>query len=291
VTATETVLGASDLAAYFARIGYSGPAEPSLSCLAGIIAGHAAAIPFENLDVLLGRPVRLDTAALLDKLVHRRRGGYCFEHNTLLMQVLLALGFAVEGLGARVVWMRAPDEIPPRTHMLLRVLLPAGPHLADVGFGGLTLTAPLRLVADLEQPTPHDPHRLVATGNGQPSDELELQARLGAEWTRLYRFSLEPQYPIDYELANWFTSTYPAGLFTNNLLMALPEPDRRYALFNDAFTVHYLDGRRERREWHGPVELGDILARHFHMMVPPEDLEKVSAAVERAVAAPPKTAG
>jgi N-hydroxyarylamine O-acetyltransferase len=99
-------LADDDLSAYFARISYAGPREPTLAALRGIVGAHATSIPFENLDVLLGRPIRLDPGALLDKLVRHRRGGYCFEHNTLLLRVLEALGFAVEGLAARVIWGR-----------------------------------------------------------------------------------------------------------------------------------------------------------------------------------------
>src|SRR4051812_48628397 len=99
-------LSDSDLAAYFARIGHAGRRAPTLPALSGIVAAHATAIPFENLDVLLGRGARLDSGAVVDKLVHRGRGGYCFEHNTLLLHALQALGFDVTGLAARVLWNR-----------------------------------------------------------------------------------------------------------------------------------------------------------------------------------------
>src|SRR5678816_4121784 len=153
------------LSAYFARIGYSGPPEPRFASLQGIVAGHAMAIPFENIDVLLGRGARLDIGAIIDKLVRRRRGGYCFEHNTLLRHALEAVGFKVAGLAARVLWNRPEGDPTARTHMLLRVMLPEGDFLADVGFGGLTLTAPLRAEIGLEQTTPHEPHRLADVGD------------------------------------------------------------------------------------------------------------------------------
>ena len=82
----------SDIDGYCARIGYSGPREPTLAVLRAIVAGHTAAIPFENLDVLAKRPIRLALPALREKLVHHLRGGYCYEHNLLLLDVLLALG-------------------------------------------------------------------------------------------------------------------------------------------------------------------------------------------------------
>jgi N-hydroxyarylamine O-acetyltransferase len=259
-----------DLSAYCTRIGYQGPHQASLAALHGIVAAHATSIPFENLDVLLGRPVRLDAESLVQKLVRERHGGYCFEHNTLLWQMLETLGFEVVGYAARVVWGRVDDTPGPRTHMLLRVTLPEGDFLADVGFGGLTLTSPLRFEIGAEQQTPHEAHRLV-----ESDGEIELQARLDGVWTRLYHFALLPQAPIDYEVANWYTATYPTSLFTNNLLMARPEPDRRYALFNRECTIRHRDGRVERRELRDAADLCDALSCYFIVRLPEADCAAV----------------
>ena len=234
------------------------------------VAAHATSIPFENLEVLLGRGVKLDPEALFDKIVERRRGGYCFEHNSLMLRVLESLGFAVEGLAARVLWNQPEGKPGPRTHMLLRVSLPEGIYLADVGFGGLTLTTPLRLEVGPEQTTPHEPHRLVPM-----EDEIELQARLDSGWTRLYHFTLKPQLLIDYEVANWFTATYPDGLFTKNLMMARPDLNRRYAIFNREFTIRPRGGPAERRTLQIAGELGDVLAQHFRLPTDPADVKRV----------------
>ncbi len=147
-----------------------------------------------------------------------------------------------------------------------------GEFLADVGFGGVTLTAPLRLEIGPEQQTPHEPHRLVDSDG-----EIELQARLDGEWTRLYQFLPLPQLPIDYEQANWFTATYPESLFTNHLLMARPEPDRRYALFDREFTVRYRDGRAERRTLADAADLADVLKSCFR--IAPSAAERDAGAV------------
>ncbi|HLH42242.1 MAG TPA: arylamine N-acetyltransferase, partial [Bryobacteraceae bacterium] len=150
-----------DLDAYLHRIGYSGPRSASLETLTCVHALHPAAIPFENLNPLLGWPVALDVESLQAKLVAGGRGGWCFEQNYLLRHALEAMGFRVTSLAARVVW-NAPAGSPvgPRSHMLLLVDLGGAPYIADVGFGGNVLTAPLRLEAHTAQPTPHELHRL-----------------------------------------------------------------------------------------------------------------------------------
>ena len=106
-----------DLDAYFARIGYAGPRDASLSTLRALHGLHPAVIAFEAIDCLLDRGVDISPGAVDAKLIHGRRGGYCFEHNSLFARVLTGLGFDVEGLAARVRWNMAPDApAQPRTH-------------------------------------------------------------------------------------------------------------------------------------------------------------------------------
>jgi len=139
-----------DVQSYFDRVGYQGSTEPTLETLGALVAAHNKAIPFENLDPLLGVPVfDLSPTALADKLVRRRRGGYCYEQNGVMGSVLEALGYGVERLAARVVWMKTGDDLPARTHQVLSVDIPDvdGKLLVDVGFGGQTLTSPIRLEA------------------------------------------------------------------------------------------------------------------------------------------------
>jgi arylamine N-acetyltransferase len=248
-----------DLAAYLTRIGVTASGAPDLATLRAIVTGHVTTIAFENLDPFTGRDVHLDAAALMAKLVRGGRGGYCFEQNLLLRGALDALGYRTTGLSGRVVWGRPPGApVPSRTHMLVRVDLPEGPHLVDVGFGGLTLTGVLALEPDVEQATPHEPFRLQPDG-----DSFLMQARLGETWHSLYRFDLTPQHPIDYELANWYVSRHPSSPFVNGILAARPAPDRRYALGGQALSVYHLDGRAERRELATPTELITALEEQF----------------------------
>src|SRR5579871_3593900 len=128
---------------YLTRIGYRGPLRADLETLTALQSAHLDALPFESLDPLLRRPVRLDLASLQAKLVNGNRGGYCYEQNTLLRAALAAIGFAVTGLAGRVRWMAPPDStLGPKTHMMLKVDLADGAYLADVGFGACLLDAP-----------------------------------------------------------------------------------------------------------------------------------------------------
>jgi N-hydroxyarylamine O-acetyltransferase len=252
-----------DLAAYFKRIGYSGAASPTLQTLQALHLHHAETIPFENLNPLLGWPVRLDIDSLQEKLIHNRRGGYCYEQNLLFKSVLQALGFHVVGLAARVSWNTSPDVVLPRTHMLMRVDLDGQPYIADVGFGGLTLTAPLRLEAETEQSTPHEPFRLKAH-----RDEFILQARLAEDWKSLYSFSLQEQLLPDYEMANWYVSCHPQSRFVTRLIAARPTRDRRYALLNNELAVHFPDGTTERRTLRTASELREALKEQIGLNLP-----------------------
>jgi N-hydroxyarylamine O-acetyltransferase len=194
--------------------------------------------------------------------VNNGRGGYCYEHNLLLLDVLLALGFRAVGLAARVHRSRPPGVVPPRSHMLLRVDLGEDALVVDVGFG-TALTAPLALEAGREQKTPHEDFCFVPV-NG----EFDLQVKFGDVWTDLYRLSLQEQLPIDYEAINWYTSTHPDSLFVRNVIAARPGPRCRHTLFNDKFTTRHFDGRVERRILNGVKDFGEVLPSCFGSRCP-----------------------
>ena len=252
-----------ELRSYFARIDYEGDAAPTLETLQALHRLHPSTIAFENLDPLLKKPVPLDLASLIDKLVNRGRGGYCYEQNTLFEHVLRALGYSVSGLAARVQWNAPRDVVRSRTHMVLQISLPDGHYIVDVGFGLLTLTAPLLLEPDIEQSTPHGLHRMVRVG-----DDFQLQARLVDKWMPLYQISRQEQVASDWEVANWFTSTHPESTFTNNLMAARPVGNLRYALLNNRLSVHHPDGSVERSVIQESLELGHVLENRFSIHLP-----------------------
>jgi len=263
-----------DLDAYFRRIRYIGARTATLETLRAVHLHHAQAIPFENLNPLLRWPVRLDVESLEQKLVRDGRGGYCFEQNLLMSHVLTRLGFQVTGLAARVLWNVPAAVVTPRGHMLLLVDLDDVAHLVDVGFGGLTLTGPLRLQADAEQATPHEPFRLT-----RAADAYVMEALVNAEWKALYRFDLQEQFLPDYEVTNWYLSNHPGSHFVTGLIAARPDRDCRYVLRNCELAVHQVNGGTERRLLKTAAELRTTLRDVFLLTLP--ERPELSAALEQ----------
>jgi len=258
-TMTHTI----DLDAYLQRIGYHATPVANVETLRGLATAHAAAIPFENLDALLGVPVDISSAAVERKLVREGRGGYCFEQNLLFADVLRAVGFEVSELIARVLWTQPEDAITAQTHMLLRVQIGGENWLADVGFGSQTLSGALRLQADIEQPTSLEPFRLI-----QLDGEWRMQAHIRGQWLTLYRFDLQHHYPIDYVVANHYVSTHPASHFISSLIAARTTTDRRLTLRNREFTIRRLDMEPERRTLRSAAEIRSVLTSEFLLRLP-----------------------
>jgi N-hydroxyarylamine O-acetyltransferase len=218
-----------DLAAYLARIGHEGEVGPDLAGLRRLHLAHATAIPFENLDIQLGRPIRLDLDRLQAKLVGSRRGGYCFEQNTLFLAALRASGFDAMACEARV--REGMREVGPRTHMVLLVHLDGQEWLADVGFGG---TGPLEPVPRGGEPVEQFAwtYRMV-----EEDGESVLQVRGESGWQDLYAFAPERRYPVDFEVANWYTSTFPSSRFVRTLTAQRSSPEARYILRDLSYSI------------------------------------------------------
>jgi N-hydroxyarylamine O-acetyltransferase len=251
-------LNKQQLQQYFQRIDCKPLQSDTLESLQLIHQQHALHIPFENLNSWLGLPVLLTKDALLQKLVLQQRGGYCFEHNLLLGHVLATLGFTVHGLAARVLWMQPPEVVAARTHMALLITLNQTRYLADVGFGGMTLTSPLLLDTDISQPTSHENFRIQQNGPG-----YTLSVLLNGVWQNMYRFDLSHQQHPDYEMANWFVATHPESRFVNNLIAAKVDTDGRHALQNLLYTRHYLHKESEKSVLTTPAAVREVLEERF----------------------------
>lgn len=258
-------LTSQQLAAYAQRIGHGGPLAADLATLQHLHRLHPQALPFENLDSFLGRPVDISLPRIFTKLVEQGRGGYCFEHNGLLAAVLTTLGFEVSAHAARVLWDQGPDVHVPLTHMVLHVAVPgAGLHLVDAGFGRLSLSAPLRLTAG-EQHTPHETYRVE-----ERAGQVWLAARVGGSWRYLYRHALQPAQWCDFVQMNWYVSTHPESRFVNNLIAARIDGDRRNTLLNNRVTIRHGDERIEQRVFTRGAELRACLEKEFALRMPEE---------------------
>jgi N-hydroxyarylamine O-acetyltransferase len=252
--------GALDLDAYLERIGYTGGLKPDLDALEAIHLAHATHIPFENLDILLKRPIALDLASLQAKLVSGRRGGYCFEQNLLFSAVLQRLGFPVTQLAARVIYPSGKQL--PRTHIALLVEAGGARWLADVGFGLEGLLLPVPFGGGREARQYGWTYRVLEAGG-----EWTLQSLRNGTWSDLYAFPLAPQLAVDFEPANLYTSTHPDSRFVRTLTAQLPTPEVRYRLRNRELMLD-RGANVTRRMLADDDELLAVLAEVFGLSFP-----------------------
>ncbi|MGY1577876.1 arylamine N-acetyltransferase family protein [Streptomyces sp. MN13] len=264
-----------DLDAYLRRIGWEGPRRADLATLRGLHLAHIRAIPFENLDALHGRAPSLDPDDLMAKLVHSRRGGYCYEHNLLFSAALEALGFRVTGLAARVVVGADRFGSRPRTHMTLLVTAPGDPqpYLTDVGFGAIgALLEPVPLIAGTEFHDAGRRHRLVHAPHGGPLEMWVLEAydESGDDgpWVAQYAFTLDPFERADYEVFNWHVGTNPRSPFTGRLYVQRVTADGHLLLEDGLLTETRADGSVRKRELAGEAEARQVLDADFGIAVP-----------------------
>lgn len=253
-----------DLAAYLQRTGYAGKIAPTLQALQALHLAHATRIPFENLDILLGRPIALDLPTIQAKLVKGRRGGYCFEHNLLFAAVLRAFGFELTQLAARVRY--GTTALLPRTHMLLLVEAEGERWLADVGFGGEGLLLPVPFVVGTAMRHYAWSYRVIE----EAGPTWVLQSSRDKAWHDLYAFTLEPQQIVDYEVVNHYLSTHPNSRFVQTLTVQLPGPQKRMILRNHKLVEDRGAGvKLESRTLADEDELLQVLRQDFALEFPP----------------------
>lgn len=262
---TEWDIERLDVDAYLARIGYDADLRPSADTLRSLHRAHAAAIPFENLGVVLGRGISLELDDVQDKLLRRDRGGYCYEHNLLFAALLERLGYRVRRLAARV----QPEKPGPRTHMLLLVEADGEEWLADVGFG-----------AALLEPIPFSDGAVSRQGGWTYGlERVEdgpwlLRSSDPNGWSDLYAFTLEPQRPIDYAVHNHYTSTHPDSPFVGQVVAIRTTPEVRHTLRGRELTVFHPGGSTDSRDL-AVDELADVLRGTFGIDLEPEEIVRL----------------
>jgi N-hydroxyarylamine O-acetyltransferase len=241
-------------AAYLARIGYSGPTDPSAETLRYLHLVHLRTVPFENLDISLGRKITCDEDRFLDKIVNRRRGGFCYELNGAFAWLLRELGFSVTLLSARVS-REDGGASPEFDHLTLCVNLDE-PWLADVGFGDSFLE-PLRLNPEIEQEQHGQRFRTVQVG-----DVMIVQRQAGEFWKSQYQFTLTSRRLEDFAARCEFQQTSPDSHFTRQRVCTLPTEDGRITLSNLKF-IRTRYGVREERMLRDEEEWRTALATDF----------------------------
>ncbi|MCR6635759.1 arylamine N-acetyltransferase [Devosia sp.] len=271
-----------NLNAYFERIGFAGSIAPTIQTLELLHTLHPAVIPFENIGPLTGEQVLLDQQSLEKKLLIEKRGGFCFEHNFLFMRILADLDYEVRPLLARVIWTNPEAISAPPSHMLLLVDIKGVNYIADVGFGGLSLTTPLRLRAGAEQATPHETFRLTG---GDPNWTLEV--KIGDEWRGVYVFTTDTVAEVDLWDINRDLSSNPASPFTLQLRASLSPSGRRLKVHNDQFTVQPTGGAAEKRTLSSVQEIRTVLTEELGLTLPESD--KLDAKLAGLLPAPPET--
>jgi len=233
-----------DLDAYFDRIQWGGGTSPNYETLASVLRAHMSSVPFENLDVLLGRPIRLDLEGLQQKLVWARRGGYCFEHGTLFGAVLEAMGFKPVRHTARVIMM-TPRTGAPRTHMFLTVPVAEGRFVVDPGFGALAPRMPVPLQEGVEARIGPEAHWMTRDGS-----HWILRTRTAEKESDCWLSTMEEDNPVDFEMGSHYVATHPGSPFVNRMMMRALTADGRVTVANRDVNIR----RGDRDE---PVQLAD----------------------------------
>lgn len=244
-----------DTSAYLNRLNYAGHRAPTLETLRALHRAHMLAVPFENLDIGLGRPIKLDEPALYSKIVTARRGGFCYELNGLFAALLRSLGFEVTLMSARVYDGRQPG--PDFDHLTLRVQLET-PWLADVGFGD-SFVEPLRLEAGLEQPDVAGIFRLER----DPDGTWRLQARNAqGGWDTNYGFSSQPRQMADFQEMCVYQQTSPDSHFTQHRICSLATPAGRVTI-SDQRLIVTAQGERTETSLADQAEFNAALRQYF----------------------------
>ena len=253
-----------DLHAYLARIGYNGTLEPTIETLRALHRRHMLSVPFENLDIHRGREIVLDPERSVEKIVKRKRGGFCYELNGALAALLKAVGFSVTYISARV--SNGKGRLSPEfDHLALRVDLDR-PWLADVGFGDNFLE-PLRLEKSVEQRDPTGTFRLT-----EANDRWQLARRAGCDWRPQYDFSLLPRQLSDFADRCRYHQTSPESQFIRNVICSLATPEGRITLADRRLIVT-SNGSKEERELASEAEWRDSLRDRFGIVLNDAHLE------------------
>lgn len=253
-----------DLDAYFARIKYSGSRDLTAETLKSIQWHHVQAIPFENIDIALSIGIDLTPEVVENKLVHSHRGGYCYEHNTLMLYVLRTMGYDVTPILARSRWGKPADIVSPATHLVIKVNIGGILWLFDAGFSNYGSPLSLEIETDREQVSALETRRIVKT-DAFYIHQLKFNDGI---WQDVFVFTLDESYPFDWFVGSYYVSTYPESGFVVNIIVSKPTPTSRILLMNKVLKITYLDGSSVTRDINTQEEYLSVLSEYFDLTFP-----------------------
>lgn len=262
------------LSDYYNRIGYNGGASTTLELVRDVMRCHLYTVPFENIDVQLGMGVSLECEDIVDKIIYRGRGGYCYEQNTLFALFLERVGVTYQFLGCRPMFYPA---VRPRTHVALLADIDGERWLCDLGFGALGVCEPLNISCV---------DTVIYQGSEQfqlcleEPDMYVLKALNEGEWQRQYGFNLSRFEMIDFVPANYFNATHADSLFVQKLLLLIKTKTGRFVLLDKR--LKKVEGEKVEERILGRDEFECSLTSAFN--VPDKAAKEITHHIYNAVA-------
>jgi len=254
---------------YLNRINYKGGIDTSLQALKSMHLQHVTTVPFENLSIHQGEEIHLDFEAVFNKIVLNNRGGYCFETNALFAKLLEAIGFELSFHGARVWYGYSPEEgFRPRTHQVMETKIDGRPYLIDVAFGNGIL---MPLALDIERSQVQYGREFRVRKDAVLGNCIEYFTK--DDWLLLYSYTPEVCYPVDYQLANFYSSCHPDSMFIQKMVCTMPSIEGRITLVDNQVT-DTRPGKVAKRTIESSEELLNLLSVEFNIEL--EDLNLFS---------------
>lgn len=257
----EEVVMETQITAYLDRIGFKGAAEPTPDTLSRLQYAHLHHVPYENLDILNGVPLSLEISQLFDKIVTRRRGGFCFELNALFGWLLEELGFHVTHFFGRF-WRDEAVVPSKRRHHILQVELDGINYIVDVGAGAAAPRWPLILKGEIKQAQQEECYRLI-------EDRLYgwmLEEKKGEEWRQIYSFSEEPNMPFDYVTTSYWCENSPESIFRKGAMVAMRTEEGRNTIAGTEFRI-FSQERVDVFEPNSDEHYKECLHRYFGIVL------------------------
>ena len=248
---------------YFKKLNIT-PSKPSLELVKEIQKNHISTFSFNNIAVLQKQNISLDIDDILEKLVNKNLGGYCFEHNKLLYEVLKALGFEVRILIAKV--LNNLDVDSPRTHRITLLSFDNKQYLVDVGFGSVCPLSPL----DINDTNHHEKYRIVKN----ESDDYQLELKTFNKHFILYKFNLENYTEADCIMGNFYSSNYKDAVFVNNFVISLRLLDCTYSLRNHIYHKIYKD-KTDVTTILNDTQLYEIITKDFNIPIAKQEVQNL----------------